>query len=184
MLPEITIARILLTWLFVLMTIIGIMTYNESILHSNIGPSEALIIFGTTINTNSKYAAVVVLCVCNSAFRVMNLNIIHSWIINNVQDTKIYFKVNTYHAYEITAIHAVYGFVDWYFYMNIILSQIDLFMVEMVVDLTMAILTTRYYLYVKSQTQPPGVLLPDTLLPKDGKKYILTSQTDIDSIEL
>ena len=179
MLPEITIACILLTWLFVLMSIIGIMTYNESTIHSNIGPSEALIIFGTTINTNKKYAAVVVLCVCNSAFRVMNLNIIHSWIINNVQDTKIYYKVNTCHAYEITAIHAVYGFVDWYFYMNIILSQIDLFMVEMVVDLTMAILTTRYYLYVKSQTQPP-----DALLPEDEKIYILTSQTDIDAIEL
>ena len=176
MLHEITIARILLLWLFIFMTIIASMTYNKSNIQTNIGPSEALIIFGTTINTNKKYAAVVVLCVCNSAFRVMNLNIIHSWIINNVQDTKIYYKVNTYHAYEITAIHAIYGFVDWYFYMNIILSQIDLFMVEMVVDLCMAMLTTRHYLCVKSQTQPPGA--------EDVAKYILTSQSDIDAIEL
>ena len=176
MLHEIIIARILLTWLFILMTIITTMTYNESNIQTNIGPSEALIIFGTAINTPTKYAAVVVLCICNSAFRVMNLNIIHSWIINNIQDTKIYYKVNTCHSYEITAIHAVYGFVDWYFYMNIILSQIDLFMVEMVVDLCMAMLTTRHYLYVKSQTQPPDL--------EDAKKYILTSQTDIDALEM
>jgi hypothetical protein len=139
-----------------------------------IGPSDSLIIFGAVINTDKKYAAVIVLCVFNSAIRVMNTNIIHAWVINHIQDTKIYYKVNPHHAYEITAVHAVYGFVDWYFYMNIILSQVDLFMVEMVVDLCMAILTTRYYLNVKSEMKTS--ILTDA---EDLKNYVLTSQNEV-----
>ena len=162
MLPEITIARILLTWLCTLLALISIMSYNDKNSKLNIGPSDSLIIFGTMINTNKKYIAVVLLCIFNSAVRTMNTNIIHPWVINNIQDTKIYFEVNIYHAYEITAIHAIYGFIDWYFYMNIILSQIDLFMVEMIVDLIMAILTTRYYLHIKSLTQPQPQLPLET----------------------
>lgn len=176
MLTEITIARILVAWLCVLVTLIGFMSYNDTNVKTNIGPSESLIIFGATINTTKKYIAVVVLCIFNSAVRTMNSNIIHPWVINNVQDTKIYFKVNIYHAYEITAIHAVYGFIDWYFYMNIILSQIDLFMVEMIVDLIMAMLTTKYYLYLKTQSRVQVSLETDYI-----KNYILTGQDEIDT---
>jgi hypothetical protein len=174
MVPEITIARILLLWLVILITIIIVMSYNDKNVKTNIGPSDSLIIFDMVINTNQKYAIVVVLCIFNSAIRVMNSNIIHAWVINNIQDTKIYFKVNIYHAYEITAIHAIYGFVDWYFYMNIILSQIDLFMIEMVVDLVMAILTTRYYLNIKTQSEI-------TLQTEEVKNYMLTGQNDVDT---
>lgn len=177
MLTEITISRILFSWLTILITLIAVMSYNDGNVHTNIGPNDSLIIFGTTINTYSKYAAVVVLCICNSAFRTINLNIIHPWIINNIQDTKIYFKVNTYYAYEITAIHAVYGFIDWYFYMNIILSQIDLFFVEMIVDLTMALLTTRHYLRIKTLSQHASYT--DSV-----KNYILTSQIDTDTSQI
>jgi len=170
MFNELIISRILLFWLTVLLSFICLMTYNNKMV---IGPSDSLIIFGAVVNTYSKYAAVIVLCVFNSAIRVLNTNILHAWVINNIQDTKIYYKVNTYHAYEITTIHAVYGFVDWYFYMNIILSQIDLFMVEMVVDLGMAILTTKYYLNIKSDMQKS--LLSES---EDIKNYILTGQED------
>ena len=175
MLQEITIARVLLTWLFILLALIIFMSYNDKNVKIHIGPSDELIIFGTTINTNKKYVAVVMLCIFNSAIRTMNSNIIHPWVINNVQDTKIYFKVNIYHAYEITAIHAVYGFIDWYFYMNIILSQIDLFMVEMIVDLIMAMLTTKYYLYIKAQTLAQLPIETEYI-----KNYILTGQYEVD----
>ena len=176
MLAEITVSRILLSWLFILTTLIALMSYNDKNVKLTIGPSDSLIIFGATINTTKKYVAVVLLCIFNSAIRTMNSNIIHPWVINNVQDTKIYFKVNVYHAYEITAIHAVYGFVDWYFYMNIILSQIDLFMVEMVVDLIMAMLTTKYYLYIKMQARTQITQEVDYI-----KNYMLTSQDDVDA---
>jgi hypothetical protein len=53
--------------------------------------------------------------------------------------------------------------------MNIILSQIDLFMVEMIVDLIMAMLTTKYYLYIKTQTHQDNI-----------KNYILTGQNEVD----
>ena len=99
MLEEITIARILLTWLFILLALITVMSYNDKNVKIHIGPSDSLIIFGTTINTNKKYVAVVMLCIFNSAVRTMNSNIIHPWVINNVQDTKIYFKVNKERAF-------------------------------------------------------------------------------------
>ena len=190
MFRELTIARILLAWITLLMTFIAIMSYNDTNVQPNIGPSDSLIIFGTPINTNKKYAGVVVLCIFNSAIRTMNSNIIHAWVINNVQDTKIYFKVNTYHAYEITGIHAVYSFVDWYFYMNIILSQVDLFLIEMSVDFIMAILTTRYYLKIKDELLMQQMEMKiqmelQTINPlshenKKVKNYILTSQNDVD----
>lgn len=141
MLPEVAVARILCSWIFILTAFISIITLNESI---NIGPSENLIIFGTTIDTTEKYAVIVILSICNSAVRTMNTHILYPWVINNIQDSKN--QVNKYHAYEITAVHSIYGFVDWYIYMNILLSQLDLFVLEMVVDLTMALLATKYYL--------------------------------------
>lgn len=176
MFTEITIARMLTGWLLVLMMLIGFMTYNnKNGTRINVGPSNSLVIFGALVDTNEKYIGVVVLCVVNSAIRVMNSNIIHAWVINNIQDTKIYFKVNESHAYEITAIHAVYTFVDWYFYMNIILSQIDLFLIEMGVDLVMAILTTRHYLNVKEMSE---TIKPENESDCSVKNYILTGQTD------
>ena len=147
MLPEVAVARILCSWIFILTAFILVITLNEKI---NIGPSDNLIIFGTTIDTTEKYTVIVILSICNSAVRTMNTHILYPWVINNVQDSKYVQdsknQTNKYHAYEITAVHSIYGFVDWYIYMNILLSQVDLFMLEMVVDLTMALLTTKYYL--------------------------------------
>ena len=155
------------------MILIGIMTYgNKSQEKTKFGPNDSLVIFGTLVNTNEKYLGVVVLCIMNSAIRVMNTNIIHAWVINNIQDTKIYFKVNASHAYEITAVHAIYSFVDWYFYMNIILSQIDLFLIEMVVDLMMAIVTTRHYLTIKEK----GGVVDE--VKDDAVTYMLASQAE------
>jgi hypothetical protein len=62
--------------------------------------------------------------------------------------------------------------------MNIILSQIDLFMIELVVDLIMAILTTRYYLNIKAQQNHPKIQSADV------KNYILASQLDFDQPEV
>ena len=63
-----------------IMILIGIMTYDDT---NHIGPSDSLVIFGMRVNTNQKYIGVIVLCIVNSAVRVMNTNIIHAWVINN-----------------------------------------------------------------------------------------------------
>jgi hypothetical protein len=141
MLPEVAVARILWGWLFIIFILLSTNTER-----THFGPNDTLIIFETTINTKEKYAGIVVLSICNSAIRAMNTNVLYPWIINNIQDTKTDQKVNEFNAYEITAVHSIYCFVDWYIYMNILLSQIDLFMIEVVVDLIVALFTTRYYL--------------------------------------
>ena len=165
-------SRILLAWLGLLLTAIAIMSNNNV----KIGPSDSLILFGTPINTTQKYLSVVLLCICNSAFRVLNVNIIHAWIINNIQDNKIYIKVNTYQAYEITATHAVYGCVDFYFYVSIVLSQIDLFAIEMFVGLVMALLTTGYYLNIKTQIHANIISQSEEI-----KNYVLTGLIEFDA---
>ncbi len=173
MINEIIVSRILLTWLCLLFTAITIMNYYEDV---KIGPSDSLIVFGTKINTTQKYISVVLLCICNSSFRVLNVNIISAWVINNIQDTKLYFKVNTFQAYEITSVHALYGFVDLYFFVNIVTSQVDLFAIELFVDLIMALITTGYYLNIKVQAHANLITQSEEI-----KNYILTGQIDFDA---
>ena len=142
LLPEVVVSRILCGWIFVLFAFISFLTKTDEI---HIGPSDNLIIFGTMINTKEKYAAIIVLSICNSALRTMNSHVLYPWIINNIQDTKNE-RVDVFHANEITTVHSIYGFVDWYIYMNILLSHMDLFLLEMGVNLITALFTTRYYL--------------------------------------
>ena len=172
---ETIVSRILLIWLCLLFTAIAILNFTED-MNIKIGPSDSLIIFGTKINTTPKYISVVLLCLCNSSFRVLNMNIIRAWIINNIQDTKLYFKVNVFQAYEITAVHAIYGFVDLYFFINIVTSQIDLFAIEIIVDLIMALITTGYYLNVKVQAHANLITQSEEI-----KNYILTGQIEFDA---
>lgn len=171
MISEIIVSRIVLAWLCLLFTAIAIMMNEHEI---KIGPSDSLIIFGTTINTTQKYVSVVLLCICNSSFRVLNVNIIRAWVVNNIQDTKVYVKVNPAQAYEITATHAIYGFVDLYVCVNIVLSQVDLFAIEMLVDLIMALLTTSYFLNIKTQTHANLISQSEEI-----KNYVLTGQIDL-----
>jgi hypothetical protein len=49
-------------------------------------------------------------------------------------------------AYESAFIITIYTWFDWFLYYNILLSQIDILLIEIVIDIIMAGLVTNYYL--------------------------------------
>jgi hypothetical protein len=72
-----------------------------------------------------------------------------TWIINNIQDESRSKKhLDRYQVYETCTINVIYHWVDWLLYMNILLAQIDMMIVEIIADLLTTLVLTRYYLSV------------------------------------
>jgi hypothetical protein len=59
---------------------------------------------------------------------------------------------------------------------NIVTSQVDLFAIELFVDLIMALITTGYYLNIKVQAHANLITQSEEI-----KNYILTGQIDFDA---
>lgn len=112
------------------------------------GPNIHLMIMGIRIDTYGKYFIVVSYCFVNSMSRTLCNNVLHSWLINQVQDeTKDKKMISKRFAYEITCSTTIYFWFDWFIYMNILLSQIDMILIEIMTDLVMSLMTTNYYLH-------------------------------------
>lgn len=116
------------------------------------GPNNELNILGFIIDTREKYTLVILYCFINSIFRTLYNSILHAWIINNVQDeNRVKDKLIKNIAYEITVVTSIYNWFDWFIYINILLSQIDMVIVEIIADLIISLFTTRYYLMNKNK---------------------------------
>ena len=126
---------------------------NENTTNSsfyNTGPSNKLIIIGIVINTKSKYSCLVLFCSVNSCFRTLSHNFLSPWLINNVQDNKARKDyLNNITVYSASIINVIYTWVDWLLYMNILLSQIDLFFCEVLSDIIVTCICNNYYLQQK-----------------------------------
>jgi hypothetical protein len=139
-----------------MMTTIFLLTYTimNNILHTDsnvfrIGPNHDFYILGICIDTFPKYGMIVSFCFINSGIRSINGNVLHSWIINEIQDIKNKNPINKNKAFTITFISVIYNWFDFFMYMNILLSQIDMLLVEIVSDLIMNFYLTKYYLRLK-----------------------------------
>ena len=111
------------------------------------GPHEDLRIMGIKIDTASKYFGIVMYSFINSIFRTAYHNYLNPWMINNVQDEerqKTHLK--RYNVYEIATVCVIYNWTDWLLYMNILLAQIDMMLIEVAADLLMSYIVTFYYL--------------------------------------
>jgi hypothetical protein len=75
------------------------------------------------------------------------------WLTHRIQD-RTAFKPHGIAplAYEITMVTAVYFWMDWFIYLNILLSQIDMLLAEIIADLMVSVLVTRYYLNHSPET--------------------------------
>ena len=121
---ELTIGRIMIGWIVIInfsLVYMATKTKNESTIFK-IGPSDTLVILENQIDDYFKYTAVVLFCFVNSAFRTLNSNMLHSWVINNVQDTDKEIYVNSAHAFEISLVTSLYTWFDFFMYMNILMS--------------------------------------------------------------
>jgi hypothetical protein len=135
-------------WICIVSFCIGTLhNHSESVsAFYNIGPNPSLVILGFVINNYNKYIVVVSYCFINSIFRSLFHNILTPWVTNVVQDiTKPKPKIIHLFAYESAIIITVYTWFDWFLYYNILVSQIDLLLVEIIMDLMMALIITHYY---------------------------------------
>ena len=143
-------SRILIIWMtIVLISICSLINEMDSEYQQfyQFGPNDNLIIFGLRINTYFKYYIVLSYCCVNSLMRTTHVNVLIPWQTNCVQDTTLE-KQPAMHcfAYEITYVIIVYNWVDWYIYMNILLAQVDMLLIEITCDMIMSGVIARYYL--------------------------------------
>jgi len=120
---------------------------EEALLFYQFGPNNNLVVFGLIIDTFPKYMIIIIYCFLNSSIRTASKDILSAYLTNSVQDvTKKKTKEIRCFAYEVTYVISIYGWIDWYIYMNLLLAQVDILMIEIVSDLIMSVMTTRYYL--------------------------------------
>jgi hypothetical protein len=148
---EALVGRSIILWILI---ITGGLTYiiskSENQNHIfQFGPNEDLYIIGIPIDTMEKYFVVVFFCFVNSAFRTSNHNILQSWIVNIVQDPKINVQVSATLSYELTLTSTIYNWFDFFMYMNILMSQIDMLLIEISSDVIMTVIVTNHYLRKK-----------------------------------
>lgn len=110
------------------------------------GPNADLYILGFCIDDFTKYAYVASFCLVNSGIRTLNGVILQSWITNQVRDISKPVLVPHLRAYEISCISCVYNWFDFFMYMNILLTRIDMMFIEIGADLIMTSILTSCYL--------------------------------------
>ena len=141
-------------WMIVVSCVTYVIIHNEetndNIVFFKFGPNRSLIILGICIDTYYKYISIISLCAINSMFRAIHTSYIQPWLINNVQDCNVPLHLTKMNVYEIVIVNTIYIWFDWCLYMNIILSQIDMLMAEIISDIVMTSIVTQYHLEQKN----------------------------------
>ena len=134
-------------WMGIILICLGALHNDSTSSFYNFGPNSKLVILGFTINNYKKYLLIVTYCLINSIFRSLTHNILNPWMTNIVQDiTKSKPKSIHIFAYEVSYVITIYSWFDWFLNYNILLSQIDLLIIEICIDLIMAYILTSYYI--------------------------------------
>ena len=149
----IVVSRIVTVWLCILVFILPIAPTNE---FNRFGPNKNLKILGFIIDTPSKYILLVAYSIVSTIVRSLKNNVIQSWITLNVQnESKPLDGINKLHAYEISLVAEVYGWVDWFINLNMFLAQMDMIIIITVCETMMVFYITRYYLSIEERQIKP-----------------------------
>lgn len=117
-----------------------------------LGPNNNLKIFYISIDNGYKYILVVCYTLTSTVIRTLQQEIISPWIIQSIQNEteKTEFIRNI--AYQVVIVDGLYKWFDWFMYMNILLTQIDMMLIEMIGNLVISYITTYYYVQPKNST--------------------------------
>lgn len=118
-----------------------------------IGPNRQLSILHIAIDTYPKYFTVILYTTCSTVVRTLQQEVLTPWIIQNIQNDKPKSAFANKIAYEITTIEVVYRWFDWFMYMNILLAQVDMMIVEVLGNILASWATT--HIYLSSNTRIP-----------------------------
>jgi len=116
------------------------------------GPSDKLIILGLVINSYALYAGVIFYSFFNTVMRNLNNKIVGSWITLVVHDPTVSKQdISHLYMYEITLMNAIYTYIDWFIYLNLVFSQLDIILIEFAGEMCITFIVTRMYLNISQQ---------------------------------
>jgi hypothetical protein len=141
--------RVLEGWMIGVITTMSVLLTKEVTVDAfyRLGPSSTLVILGIQINTIGMYVGVLIYCLINTCIRNLNNQIVSPWVTNVVHDTTVSKeKLSTFMIYEVVIISVIYTWVDWFIYINLLLAQADMVIVEICTDLIVTGFLTRMYL--------------------------------------
>lgn len=147
---HILLSRILTVWVCIVCFIMVGSPHTSTSTFYRFGPSETLVILGgIKINTMGKYLLVVLYSMINTCLRSARVNVLSPWITLNVQDeSKPLGNLNKLHAYEITLVANLYTWIDWWISVSMLMSQVDLIILEVLFDFVTLYYITRNYLSI------------------------------------
>ena len=159
------ITQVYTAWMTAVMIAVTVVCTSDTNLPNKFfraGPHSDMIVLNVPINTYGKYSLIVIYCVINSAMRSIKLGVLQAWLINDVQNDKPISPALVWQSYEVSVINCLYSWFDWFISINLLLSQIDIMMIEVVSDTITTIITNKIYIANKKQ-QRNYELLADEL---------------------
>lgn len=136
-------SRCITSWMLCCIILIGFFMTDNSFYR--FGPSPNLIILGTCIDTYFKYTIIIVYCIFNTCIRAINHQIILPWITLVVQNINAE-KKNAFMIYEVVLCNSFYNWIDWFICIQLLFSQVDIILVELIMDILVTRIVTHHYL--------------------------------------
>jgi hypothetical protein len=173
--------RVLQCWTAGVLISLGVLLKNGASFKDfyQFGPSENLVILGLVVDNYALYTGVVFYSFVNTVIRNMNNQVVCAWITLVVHDTTISKSDIPYlYIHEITLMSAIYTYIDWFIYLNLVFSQIDIILIELAGELFITFMVTRMYLSISS----PAVSstdFPAEEVPIDETSPIETSRVEM-----
>lgn len=155
--PIDVVAKGIFVWVLGIIFLLSICVQHQKSAFFQFGPNQDLHIFYITIDNGWKYTVVVLYTICSTVIRTLQQEVLMPWIIQSVQNDKEKTEYVKKHAYEIVLIDVLYRWFDWFMYMNILLAQIDMTLIETVGNMITSYYMTHYYLLLrKEEPSPPS----------------------------
>jgi hypothetical protein len=144
-----TVATYLIVWLLVISTLLfaafcaGAQGDNTFFAF---GPHPTLQLVGLPIHTWTSYWGVVVYTLGSTCFRTLHGEVLSPWIMQRVQTTDAKSAYTHQNATFIVMVSVVFTWLDWFMYLNILLTQLDFLLLEVVGNILVTLYTTRTYM--------------------------------------
>jgi len=119
---------------------------NTSTKFFTFGPHENLVILDVKINTLPRYFIIIIYTIISTIARTVLQEVISPWLIQTVQNEKPKDSYAQKYAQQVAIGEVIYRWFDWFMYMNILLAQVDMMIVELAGNLVVVVYTTRMYM--------------------------------------
>lgn len=142
------VALFLLCWVGVIAAslVAAFNTGSDNSTFFRFGPSPDLTLVGVPIHTWPEYSCVVVYTLCSTCFRTLHGEVLSPWIMTRVQTTDMKSDYTLKHARFVVIVSVVFTWLDWFMYLNILLTQLDFLLVEVAGNLAVTLYTTAHFL--------------------------------------